>query len=216
MVLNLVILFLAAAILWLLLSSLKLRFIFDEKERWVSLAYTFIRVRADFLSRDITLQLFGAGVKRYGFDSFRKKTKSSEEKPKVPVKDGEKKKRRWDISMLHSGYLDPIGRLLGKIRIKYLDIDITGGVRDPFYTGQVYAFYWVLAGVWRPILRHVRFRPDFMAEKLKFRGKGIVSIRVVHILIMVMQFLTIFIGDKIKNRFKVQRKGTVYGGQQSF
>jgi len=193
---------LAAVIVWLLMSSIRLRFSFDDSEKLVAASYTLLCVRIDFEATRGHVTVGMLPVFR-----FRLKRKPKPEKPK--------RKRRLKFKLKWSDfkidYLYQFKSCLSKIRIKYLDIKITGGFKSPYRTGQACALYWAAVGILPRLMKHISFNPDFDAEKIDFSGKGLVSLRLFYIIRLVYRLLA----DRIKNRIQVwftfRRKGESYG-----
>ncbi|GEM_PF-1186497 len=204
-------------------SSIRLRLIFDEPTRLVAASYALVSFVADLQELKGKLRLFG--IKIYGIDfrnaiksgvSRKSKAKSEAERKTIEIptekKHKKKTKSKLNLSLISLDYLTAVRRFLGKIRIPHLDIEIRGGFSDPYHTGQAVASYWAAKGIAPGIMSHIRFYPDFDAEKLHIKGKGIVSLRMVHILVLVFRILTIYLKLKVRHKFSYQKKGLAYGG----
>jgi hypothetical protein len=214
---------LAAIAAYFIFSSIRLRLVFDEPTRLVAVSYAFAGFIADLRKFNGKLQLFG--IKVYGID-FRKairsgisrkskiKPQAKESKKEIPTAKDEKRKSKskFNLSVISLDYLTAIRHFLRKIRISYLDIELRGGFSDPYHTGQAVASYWAAKGIATGIMSHIRFFPDFEAEKMQIKGKGIVSLRMVHILVLVFRILTIYLKLKVRQKFSYQKKGLAYGG----
>lgn len=226
------------AVIWLVFSSIRLRLEFDEPVRLAVLSYAFLAFRADLKAFMGQARLFGISVYSFGFKDgiFRKsqskKAKKKESKTKIEIKkagpdksktpikgkqkDKEKKKSRsgrsFDyLDLISVKNLQIIKRFIGKFSIDYLNIEIKGGFDDPYRTGQAVASYWAARGMLYPVMKYVHYYPDFDAEKFEFRGKGIVSIRVVHILVLVFSVLAEYLKIKVRQFFRSKKKGLAYG-----
>ena len=72
------------------------------------------------------------------------------------------------------------------------------------------ASYWAAKGMFRRLMSHINFYPDFKVDSLEIKGKGVVSLRVIYILVLVIRLLTIFIKWKIMNKDNAKKKGLAY------
>lgn len=203
-----------ALILYFCLSSIKLRFRYDDRARDLRVSYAFIKGRADFVDMAAKIYLAGIKVKSFAFaDMISSKPKKKPEE----VKKAKKKKGKRGFAFPKIGFDEALyylkkGRyLLLKIRINYLNIDISDGFADPYYTGQLFAVYSVLMGVCPRLASHINFRPDFSADSIKVRGKGLVSIRMFYILKVVFIILTNKILEYLKIKPLKYKKGAIYG-----
>ncbi len=79
--------------------------------------------------------------------------------------------------------------LVYKIRIKYLDIDITFGLNDPAYTGMLTGFFHAFQGSSR-IGKNVRWTPDFTGQVLEWNMKAKASVTPVRLLPPMARFVT--------------------------
>jgi len=143
-----------------------------------------------------------------------KAEKPDEEKREKQEKKAKPKKPRsgFDLSLINLKNLKRLKNFIGKINIEHLDLNIEGGFSDPYRTGQLTASYWVVRGMFPALMAHVQYHPDFKIEKFIIRGKGVVSLRGVHILVLVIQLLSAYLISKVRHRFKYQEKGMAYVG----
>ena len=212
---SLVIIFIILAlILYICLSSLKLRFRYDDRAKDVKVSYTLAGVRADFNDMAAKIYLAGIRVKSIALaDIVSLKAEKKPEKAKEVEK--KKKKKRFTLPAINFDdalyYLKKGRHLLAKVRIRYLNIDISDGFADPYYTGQLFAAYSVLMGVCPRLASHISFKPDFSADSIKVRGKGLVSIKMFYILQVVFLILTSKLIDYLKSKPIKAKKGASYG-----
>ena len=203
-----------ALILYLCLSSLKLRFRIDDRVKDLKVSYILAGVRIDFKDMAAKIYLAGIRVKSFAFaDMIASKPEEKAEK----AKEVGKKKEKKGFAFTRIGFDEVLyylkkGRyLMTKIRIRYLNIDISDGFADPYYTGQLFAVYSVLMGVCPRLASHISFRPDFSADSIKVRGKGLVAIRMLYILRVVLQILTGKVIEYLKIKQIKAKKGASYG-----
>ena len=200
---------------WLVLSSVKLRLLYDEPIRRIDISYTVIKFRIDLKDFYGKLYLIGIRIHKFNLRELGKKEKKAtkETKPKIKKKE---KKAFWksvagfDRSLVSYKNLGILRNFIGKIRISYLNVEIKGGFNDPYRTGQAVASYWAAMGMFRRLMSHINFYPDFEADSLEIKGKGVVSLRVIYILVLVIRILTIFVKWKIMNKDNVKKKGLAY------
>lgn len=204
-----------AIVLFLLFSSLKLRLIFNESARFIQLSYTFFAFRLNFNGMIGRFHVAGIGLKEFRiFDG--KTSKKKKVAREIKEKDKKVKFRRagFDRAGLHKFvyYLKKSYYLLRKIRVKKLDIIISEGFSDPYYTGLLYAYFSAVGGIFPKLMSHIKFYPNFAADAIKINGEGLVILRIFDILIPVLQILA----DKIYEHMRLSnlrfRKGTNYVG----
>lgn len=205
----------AAFLSWLVMSSVRLRVLFDEPTRRIELSYTVIRFRVDLKDLYGKIYLFGIRLFKFNLRELRKKRKKVSKTAKPKIKEKEEKTRRkgitgFDWSLINASNLGILRRFVGKIRINYLHIEIRGGFDDPYRTGQAVASYWAFKGMFRRIMSHVHFYPDFDAERLEFKGKSVVSIRAFYILVLIIRLLMVFIKLKMTNKDSSKKKELAY------
>jgi len=202
----------ALSVLYFGLSSIVLKLRFGESIKYIDLSYTLFRLH--LLPGDMTGQVYiaGIGLKKFNLlelilpGKHKKKIKED-----IPIK---KKRKFAGVKSLGFGqilcYLEKLYHPIRKIKIKYLNIDISDGFSDPYHTGQLYAIYTTASGIFPKLMSHVNFRPDFSADRIKINGEGLVKLRIYHILLPVLQILTDKILSTVKNPFLRLRKGTSY------
>jgi len=204
--------FVCLAVISLLLSSIKLRLKFNEKIKFIDLSYTLIRFRLLFNNKSGKIYISGIRVKTFDLlDIFAVKKPKKVAREKTTKE--KKKKPFWAKSpslkqILY--YLKKLSYPIRKINFKYLNIDISDGFADPYYTGQLYAVYSTVSGIFPMLMSHINFRPDFAADKIKIVGEGVVKLRIFHILLPVLQILTDKIFGKVRAPFLRLKKGTSY------
>jgi hypothetical protein len=201
------------AVSYFVFASIRLRMIFNEKSKTASITYTLARFKVNLVNRTGVVYFLGIPLKRVdfadaiSFGKVKKVFKKREKKQKAP----HKTKKVGAKFTFKIEDLEHIRYVLTKIRLTYLDINIAGSFTDPYNTGIAYAWYSALSGIMPSFMSHIRFNPDFSADSLVVRGKGIISLRIIYILALGMKFLKVYLGEKFKSRFIVNKKGAVYG-----
>lgn len=131
------------------------------------------------------LQVFGRKVARF----------PHKEKPPMPV---EKERQRGikkpmphleDILYISGPMLRLIKELIYAFRLKYLDIDITFGLKDPAHTGIITGFLHSIFGYWRAG-NNIRWTVDFTKPILEWDMKAKVAITPISILPPIVRFIT--------------------------
>jgi hypothetical protein len=206
--LSAILIFFAVAIGAALLASIRFRFRLDEIERVFSISYLFAGFKIDMLSRSGRLYLFGLPIKGFRLEAKRKRPKEALAKGEsAERKRGGKRKIlggfRWkDIWIFTS--------LLKKIKSKGLMFNIAGGLGDPFETAKVFAAYSVLGGMMPSLMSRVNYFPDFTKAGLKFEGKGVIYIRVWHLVSFALRFIYKKWRDNSAEKKLIKKKGVSY------
>ena len=205
-------------IIYFIFSSIKLRLKFDDAIKCLDLSYTFIRFR--LLFNDMTGRIYFAkirikkfGIKEALFAMKDKKARRDEEIKKEDIAKKKKRKPVWARSLNFKQilfYLKKLSYPIRKIKIKYLNIEISDGFSDPYYTGQMYAIYSTVTGIFPKLMLHINFKPDFSADSIKIRGEGLVKLRLYHILLPLLQILADKIFGMVRTPFLRLKKGTSY------
>ncbi|MCP4703021.1 MAG: DUF2953 domain-containing protein, partial [candidate division Zixibacteria bacterium] len=199
---------------YFIFSSIKLRLKFDDTIRFIDLSYTLFRIR--LLFNDKTGQIYIVGLKVKSFDLWDILKTDMSPKPKKTREDTiEKKKREFDWSgylelKKMRYYLKKLFYPIRKINFKYLNIEISDGFSDPYYTGQLYAVYSTVMGIFPKLMSHINFNPDFSADNIKIFGEGLVKLRLCHILLPILQILADKIFGMVRDPFLRLKKGTSY------
>ena len=170
---------------YLLYASVNVRFRYEEAGKIVTMSYTAVGITFDITKRTGRLSLAWIPIYRFDLKKKRKKKKKKKEvAAEIVEKKAEKKvkkKRKFGLSDLKLKYLSMAKALMSGIRIRQLQINISGGYREPFYTGKMFAYYCAARGMYPRLMAHVIFFPDFTSEKLTTEGKGLVSLRMFYI-----------------------------------
>lgn len=200
------------AILYFVFSSIKLRLKFDDSIKCIDLSYTIIRFRLLFNDMTGRIYLSGVRINKFGLLESISRRKS---KKKIKEDKAIKKKRKFaGLKSIKFGqilyYLKKLYYPICRIKIKYLNISISDGFSDPYHTGQLYAVYSTVAGIFPKLMSHINFKPDFSADSIKIRGEGLVKLRICHILLPVLQILADKIFGMVRNPFLSLKKGTSY------
>ena len=190
-----------------LASSIRLRFEFNEKTKYASIAYLFLTAFFDIAKQQLSIRLLGITIKKLGFD---KEGRPATAKQKFPQKPETRKKWfSWpDLKWVFARWL---WQLIRKIRIRHLKLDFAGGFEDPYYTGHATAIYWTARGIAPKIMSHVAFSPDFDANKMTYSGKGLITLRMFYIIKLVVRLLTDMLKTKIRSLSILRTKGVSYG-----
>jgi hypothetical protein len=189
----------------LLASSLRLRFKFNDEVRFVAAGYLFAAVFFDISNWRLTFRLAGIPLKRLPVG---KTTRAASE---MAVKKRGVAKRWFRRPQLKWDYAKWILQLLGKVRVRYLKLDISGGFEDPYHTGNATAVYWTAKGMAPKIMSHVNFSPDFGANRMNYKGNGLITLRMYYIIKLVVRLLADLIKTKISSLSILRKKGVSYG-----
>lgn len=199
---------LALIIIVLLISSIRFRVRFDETKKSVGVSYMFVRVAADIEKKRGTLYLFAIPVYHFPL-RWKRDTIDKKRKPDADAKLVKPKKGLLPQGF-QLGYLKLVGRLLGRLRTKYLMLTITGGFGDPFETGKMFGYYAILQGIFPSFMSHIKFNPDFSKAGLQFKGRGLIYIRVYHLVIFVVRFLIMRRKSRLGEKNLLKKKGVSY------
>lgn len=200
---------------YLLYTPLRLRLWLAETEKYVRFSYSIFGVVLDIGS--MKLQFFVGRIRVYTFDVKKAGLKKIDEiaKKKRKGRKTEKskpgKRKRFELPGFWFEYLKGAWNIVGHIRLDHLDIKISGGIFDPFYTGKFFGYYWAARGAFPRLMSHVQFRPDFSSETLQVEGKGVVYLRLYFILKVVLGLLAVMIKEKLTNLFTIRKRGPSYG-----
>jgi len=209
---KIIFIFILLAVIYFIFSSIKLRLKFNEAIKFIDLSSTLLRFRLLFKNKTGQIYIFGICVKTFDLLDIFTEKKPKEVAKEKPTKE-KKKKPFWAKSpnlnqILY--YLKKLSYPIRKIKIKYLNIDISDGFSDPYHTGQLYALYSTLAGIFPKLMSHINFNPDFSADSIKISGEGLVKLRICHILLPVLQILADKIFGMVRTPFMRLKKGTSY------
>jgi hypothetical protein len=134
--------------------------------------------------KDLKIHIFGRSISRHI---------SAEKKPQVPEPEIERKKsRKMPPVKDFLKIMGPILRLLRDFiyafRIKYLDIEVSFGLKDPAFTGIITGFLHAL-GLSR-LGHNIRWTPDFTGQALDWDVKGKAALIPVRLIPPVARFIT--------------------------
>jgi hypothetical protein len=201
----------AAAILAALISaSIKIRVRLVESQKTIAVKYTLFQMNLDLQKKTGHVRIAGIEVFRFEL-AFERKLKEKAKKPRKELPPVGKERKKFYLTDLKVEYLIRAKSLVGNIRIKELMIKLTGGWLEPFYTGKMFAYYCAAKGMYPSLMSHVEFRPDFSSEKMKIEGKGLVCLRMYHILRLIFGLLADKLKEKSHELFKIRRRVTIYG-----
>ena len=108
--------------------------------------------------------------------------------------DGHEKPGKTRLHMMQiKNMIAPLFRLIRDIiaafRLKYLDIDITYGLKNPAYTGIFTGFLYAVRGL-AQTGQNIRFSPDYARQVLDWNMKAKISTTPVQIVLPMARFVT--------------------------
>ena len=191
-----------------LISSIRFRFRFDETKKSIGVSYIFVRLEAEFGKKIGSVYLLGMPVYHFPLELKRGiDRKKKEPAGKVKL---EKPKRSFLPRGFQLGDLKLVGRLLGRLRTRYLALTITGGFGYPFETGKVFGYYAILQGIFPSFMSHITFNPDFSKAGLQFKGRGLIYVRVYHLVAFAVRYLIAKRKSKLGEKHLMNKKGVSY------
>ncbi len=199
---------LALIVIIILISAIRFRFRYDDSEKSIGVSYLIARVGIDFKEKKGAIVILGIPVYRFPLDRItgvgrEKKEPAAEAKPAKPKKRLKFPKFQWsDLRYLI--------RLFRGLKIKYLELSATGGFGDPYETGKMFGYYAMLQGIFPSIMSHIRFNPDFSKAGLHLKGRGLIYIRVYHLVIFALRVLIIKRRSNLGEKRLLKRKGVSY------
>lgn len=210
MIIEMLVILVALTVMFLA-SSLRLKFRFDDDIKFAESGFMIFAGQYDHSSKAIKIKLAGLTIKTIDItktDLISKVPvikKAKEEKPK------NKRKKKPSFLKFKLDYIKWAFQLLRKIRIKYLDFDISGGFDDPYYTGNTTAIYWMAKGIAPGFMSHIVFNPNFSADTFVYKGKGLITLKMYYIVKLILRLLTDIIETRIRNIFISKSEGVSYG-----
>jgi len=108
--------------------------------------------------------------------------------------DGHEKPGKTRLHMMQiKNMIAPLFRLvrdfIAAFRLKYLDIDITYGLKNPAYTGIFTGFLYAVRGL-AQTGQNIRFSPDYARQVLDWNMKAKISTTPVQIVLPMARFVT--------------------------
>ena len=108
--------------------------------------------------------------------------------------DGHEKPGKTRLHMMQiKNMIAPLFRLtrdiIAAFRLKYLDIDITYGLKNPAYTGIFTGFLYAVRGL-AQTGQNIRFSPDYARQVLDWNMKARISTTPVQIVLPMARFVT--------------------------
>jgi len=197
---------LAGLILLFTLSSVRLKFRYNDQSKYLKVSFWFLAVTLYPLAKEGRFSLAGISIKQFNLRS--QKTPSSAPAVKKKSKSSFTWRSIWEI--VREERFRKILTFPKRIRIKYLDIDISGGLSNPCQTGIALGAFYALKGMMPKIMRYVSYRPDFLSSRLKFEGKGLVYLRIYHILVLAYYLLMIKVRSYWREKALEKKKGAAY------
>ncbi|MFH2036147.1 MAG: DUF2953 domain-containing protein, partial [Candidatus Zixiibacteriota bacterium] len=189
-----------AILIVILLSSIRIRFKFDENEKYLNISFMMIGFGIDFTTMTTRLLVFN----KFGL----KVSPIIINPPKRIMQKSIKK--RFKLSDFDFGYLKHLKFFIGKIEIENLLINIHGGILDPFNTGRIYGYYWAIKGFFPKLMSHINFSPSFLTTKTKVDGYGAIGIKLYYIVVLFIKLMADIISKKKKQKVVINKQGVNY------
>ncbi|MEP0827393.1 MAG: hypothetical protein HRF51_02630 [bacterium] len=189
-----------------LCSTIRLSFQYDNRTQFFSLRYLIASLTIHPLRKKAILSLAGFPVKAFEQETFRASTTKKMKKKKIRLPTDWL--GVWET--LYRGELRVFKTVLGRIRIKYLSLKFSGGFLNPFQTGIAIGAFYALKGMFPNIMKYASFYPDYTSSGLRFEGKGLVYIRIYHILILALRLLIIKVSAYWREKSLTRKKGAAY------
>ncbi len=168
----------------LLAAAIRFGFRIDRDVKEIFFSYLLVRVVIDFREMNGTVSLAGIKIKKIDLTGKEKPAEIKKEMPKEPEKKKKFRRPEFGWSDLHL-----LKSLIKKFHIKYLALNISGGLSDPYKTGKYFGIYTAISGILPKIMRHINFYPDFTTDNLKFDGKGLIYVRPYDLILWVIKVI---------------------------
>ena len=125
---------------------------------------------------------------------LRHRIASLQHKDKPEIHENHEKPGKTRLHMMQiKNMIAPLFRLVRDIiaafRLKYLDIDITYGLKNPAYTGIFTGFLYAVRGL-AQTGQNIRFSPDYARQVLDWNMKAKISTTPVQIVLPMARFVT--------------------------
>lgn len=189
-----------------LCSTIRLSFHCDRQTQFISLRYLIASLTVYPLRKEAVVSLAGFPVKAFEQETLRASTTKRMKKKKIRFPTD------WlDLwQTLYRGELRAFKTVLSRIRVKYLSLEFSGGLLNPFQTGIAIGAFYALKGMFPSIMKYASFHPDYTSSGLRFEGKGLVYIRIYHIFILVLRLLIIKVSAYWREKSLTRKKGAAY------
>ncbi len=189
-----------------LCSTIRFSFQHDRRTQFFSVRYLIASLTVYPLKKKGVLSLAGFPAKAFEQETLRASTTKRMKKKKVRLPTDWL--NLWQT--LYRGELRAFKTVLGKIRVKYLSLEFSGGLLNPFQTGIAIGAFYALKGMFPNIMKYASFHPDYTSSGLKFEGKGLVYIRIYHILVLALRLLIIKVSTYWREKSLTRKKGAAY------
>lgn len=189
-----------------LCSTIRLSFQYDRKVQSISLRYLIASLTVYPLREKAVFSLAGFPVKEFKQVTLRASTTEKRKKKKFRVPTDWL--GLWET--IYSGELRAFKAVMAKLRIKYLCLEFSGGLLNPFQTGIAYGAFYALKGIIPNVMKYASFHPDFKSSGLRFEGKGLVYLRIYHILVLVFRLLIMKVSSYWREKSIIKKKGAAY------
>jgi len=159
----------------------------EEIDGFFSFGWIIFLLRYKLKEKEAEILVLGRRIVR-----LPNKTKSpefKELKKSRPIKKSKKTPHLGDIFSLSRPMLRLFKDLIYSFRLKYLDIDITFGLKDPAYTGIMAGFLHSIIGILHKG-HAIKWSVDFTKPVLEWDMKAEVAITPIRILLPVTRFVT--------------------------
>ncbi len=134
--------------------------------------------------KELKIHIFGRSISRH--ISHGKKPQMQE--PEIEIKKSRKLPPVKDFLNMTGPLLRLFKDFIYAFRIKYLDIEVSFGLKDPAYTGIITGFMHAL-GLSR-LGHNIRWTPDFTGQALDWEVKGKAALIPVRLIPPVARFIT--------------------------
>lgn len=189
-----------------LCSTIRLSFRYDRQVQFVSLRYLIATLTVYPLRKKAVFSLAGFPAKEIEQVTLRASAKEKMKKRKIRIPTDWLD--MWDT--LYRGELRAFKAVMAKLRIKYLSLEFSGGLLNPFQTGIAYGAFYALKGIIPNVMKYASFHPDFKSSGLRFEGKGLVYLKIYHILVLVFRLLIMKVCSYRREKSIIKKKGAAY------
>lgn len=159
----------------------------EEIDGFFSFGWIIFLLRYTFKDKEAEILVFGRRVVR--LPDKKKSPEFKEVKKSRQIKKSKKTLHLGDIFSLSRPVLRLFKDLIYSFKLKYLDIDITFGLKDPAYTGIINGFLHSIIGIMQKD-HMIRWSVDFTKPVLEWDLKAEVAIIPIQIVLPVTRFIT--------------------------
>jgi hypothetical protein len=159
----------------------------EEIDGFFSFGWIMFLLRYTFKDKKAEIRVFGRRVVR--LSNKEKSPEFKEQKESRPIKKSKMTPHSGDIFSLSGPMLRLFKDLIYSFRLKYLDIDIIFGLKDPSYTGIMVGFLHSIIGIMHKG-HSIRWSADFTKPILEWNLKAEAAIKPIQIVLPVARFIT--------------------------